>query len=71
MTAIGVSAQCPLPTAALPDSVAPAVIPPVENNSRGFIGNIIEYFLTTNKPKPYKDIDFSLIGGPFYTSDTK
>lgn len=71
MTAIGASAQCPPPPAALPDSVAPAVIPPVEHNSRGFIGSIIEYFSTTNKPKPYKDIDFSLIGGPFYSSDTK
>ncbi len=39
--------------------------------SRGIIGKIKTYFDNTNKPKPTKKFDFSVIGGPHYSSDTK
>lgn len=50
----------------MPDSagIAPAQKP-------GFFKRIINYFNESNKPKAYKDFDFSIIGGPHYSSDTK
>ena len=30
-----------------------------------------DYFKNANKPKPYKKFDFSILGGPHYSSDTK
>lgn len=38
---------------------------------KGFISRIIEYFDDSNKPKKNKKFDFSIIGGPHYSSDTK
>lgn len=35
------------------------------------IQRIIKYFDESNKPKEYKNFDFSIIGGPHYCSDTK
>lgn len=35
------------------------------------IQRIIKYFDESNKPKGYKKFDFSIIGGPHYSSDTK
>lgn len=37
----------------------------------GLIGRIINYFSETNKKPVTEKIDFSLIGGPFYSSDSK
>lgn len=44
------------------DSVAP---------KPGLIQRIIKYFDDSNKPKKNKKFDFSVIGGPYYSSDTK
>lgn len=38
---------------------------------RGFIGRIVNYFEKSNQTKPEKKFDFSVIGGPHYSSDTK
>lgn len=35
------------------------------------IERIMEYFEESNKPKENKKFDFSLIGGPYYSTDTK
>lgn len=37
----------------------------------GLIHRVLEYFKDSNKPKEYKKFDFSIIGGPHYSSDTK
>lgn len=37
----------------------------------GLIKRIINYFNESNKPKEYKGFDWSIIGGPHYSSDTK
>lgn len=42
-----------------------------EKKPKSFIGKIINYFNESNKPKQYKRFDFSIIGGPHYSSDTK
>ena len=44
-----------------------------ERGSRfgGFIGKIVDYFKESNVPKRHKGLDFSIIGGPHYSSDTK
>ena len=39
--------------------------------TRGIIGKVKSYLDNTNKPKPDKKFDFSVIGGPHYSSDTK
>lgn len=49
------------------DSVATDSMP----KKRNFIGRIINYFNESNKPKSNKRFDFSVIGGPYYSSDTK
>lgn len=38
---------------------------------KGIIARVIEYFEDSNKPKKNKKFDFSIIGGPHYSSDTK
>lgn len=47
------------------DSVA------VENKSDNFVQKIIRYFGDANKPVTDKKVDFSFIGGPAYSKDTK
>ena len=46
--------------AAVGDSVRP-----------GFITRIIDYFNESNKQEPGRHLDFSIIGGPHYSSDSK
>jgi len=38
---------------------------------KNIIEKIIAYFNESNKPKKNKKFDFSIIGGPHYSSDTK
>ena len=38
---------------------------------KGLIQRVIEYFDDSNKPKKNKKFDFSIIGGPYYSTDTK
>lgn len=38
---------------------------------RGVIKRLLDYFNDANKPKEYKRFDFSIIGGPHYSTDTK
>ena len=38
---------------------------------KGLIQKILDYFEESNKPKKNKKFDFSIIGGPHYSSDTK
>ena len=42
-----------------------------DTTSGNLISKIIRYFSESNKPKEAKKIDFSIIGGPHYSSDTK
>lgn len=53
------------------DSVAADSIAPADPPKRGLIKRIIDYFNESNKPKVYKGFDFSIVGGPHYSSDTK
>lgn len=46
---------------------ADSVVSPRPNIFR----RVINYFNESNKPKSYKDFDFSIIGGPHYSSDTR
>lgn len=57
---------CPLPLAAQVKPSSDTVPEKV-----GFIKRIIRHFDESNKPKEYKRFDFSIIGGPHYSSDTK
>lgn len=43
-------------------------VPPAKRN---FIQKVIDYFSKTNEENLDKPIDFSIIGGPYYSSDTK
>lgn len=58
----------PLATAS-PDTLAPfdtlALKP-----KRGLVARVLQYFAESDKPKPNKKIDFGIIGGPHYASDT-
>ncbi|TGX83168.1 hypothetical protein E5358_04280 [Palleniella muris] len=49
-------------TVALGDSVP---------KKRGLVKRFLDYFNDANKPKEYKKFDFSIIGGPHYSTDTK
>jgi hypothetical protein len=39
--------------------------------SKNLVTRLLEYLDDTNKPKPMKKYDFSFLGGPYYSSDTK
>ena len=36
----------------------------------GFIARLLDYFAESDKPRPDKKVDFGIIGGPHYASDT-
>jgi len=38
---------------------------------RNIFRKVIDYFAGSNSPKPAKTLDFSVIGGPYYSQDTK
>ena len=54
---------------AQPDTTDLHLIPAF--HKKGLITKIIEYFDDSNKPKQNKKFDFSVIGGPHYSTDTK
>lgn len=51
-----------------PDSITVSAPKPEKKN---LIQKIINYFEESNKPKENKRFDFSIIGGPHYSTDTK
>lgn len=38
---------------------------------KNLMGRLLDYFNDANKDKPYRKFDFSIIGGPHYSTDTK
>ena len=36
----------------------------------GLVARLLQYFAESDKPKPDKKVDFGIIGGPHYASDT-
>ncbi len=40
-----------------------------QSKERGLIGRFVQYMAESNKPKRNKALDFSIIGGPHYSSD--
>jgi len=38
---------------------------------RGLMGSVIRYFAQSNQPKNRRKLDFSVIGGPHYSTDTR
>ena len=38
---------------------------------KGLIGKVYNYFDDSNEIKPHKNFDFSVIGGPHYSNETK
>jgi len=61
-------------SAALPDTMLMSVHGDSVSDKpkkQTIIGKIINYIASANKPKPAKKFDFSLLGGPYYTSETK
>lgn len=61
-----------VPAALLTDSVAtPLLADSVAPRKLNIIEKVIKYFVDSNKPSTDKKIDFSFIGGPGYSNDTK
>lgn len=56
---------------ALSDTADIALIPASAPHKKNIIEKIIAYFDDSNKPKKSKPFDFSVIGGPHYSTDTK
>lgn len=50
----------------LAEGAVPKFVP-----KKNLIEKVIDYFNESNKPKKNKKFDFSVIGGPYYSSDTK
>lgn len=63
----------PVVTSADTLSLSPDTVPlnAAAAKRKGIIARVIEYFEDSNKPKKDKKFDFSVIGGPHYSSDTK
>ena len=56
---------------AAPPSVAPVPFDTLAlKPKRGLVARVLQYFAESDKPKPNKKIDFGIIGGPHYASDT-
>lgn len=70
------SAQEPMPAdsmivVAADNSSTATVVEESAPKKRNIINRVLDYFNESNKPKEYKGFDFSIIGGPHYSSDTK
>lgn len=61
----------PFPPAVPDTTLAPAAEPVDEFRRPTLIQKLINYFSESNDVKPAKKFDFSFIGGPYYSSDTK
>lgn len=57
-----------LPTSDSVKAVADTTV--VAPQPRGLVARLLRYFAESDKPKPNKKIDFGIIGGPHYASDT-
>ena len=53
------------------DSISVTVVNAPAPAKRGFFKKFLDYFNDANKEKKNKKFDFSVIGGPHYSSDTK
>ncbi len=47
------------------------IVDSVPTKKKNIFARVIDYFNESNKPKEYKGFDFSILGGPHYSSDTK
>lgn len=65
------TAQPVVSTAETADSAVVASHGGTEVKKKNIITRIIDYFNESNKPRRNKKFDFSVIGGPHYSSDTK
>lgn len=64
------AADCDTMTVAMPQASGSSP-DSVAAKKKNLIGKILDYFNESNKPKSNKKFDFSVIGGPHYSSDTK
>ena len=55
----------------LEDSISVAAVNDSVPAKRSFFKKFLDYFNDANKEKKNKKFDFSVIGGPHYSSDTK
>ena len=53
------------------DSASTVVVADSTAVKRSFLKKFLDYFNDANKEKKNKKFDFSVIGGPHYSSDTK
>ena len=56
--------------AARDTALAPADTAATPRKKRGLVGRLLDYFAESDKPRPDKKVDFGIIGGPHYASDT-
>lgn len=47
------------------------VLDSISKHKKNIFQKVLSYFDDSNKPKTYKKFDFSIIGGPHYSTDTK
>ena len=47
------------------------VLDSISKSKKNIFQKVLSYFDDSNKPKNYKKFDFSIIGGPHYSTDTK
>lgn len=52
------------------DSIAAPLDTLAIQSKRSLVARLLQYFSESDKPKPDKKIDFGIIGGPHYASDT-
>ena len=64
-------AQNTTPTTDLQATTTPASVPADSTKRIGWFNRFLNYFNDANKEKPQRKFDFSIIGGPHYSTDTK
>ena len=64
-------AQDTTPTTDLQATTTPASVPADSTKRIGWFNRFLNYFNDANKEKPQRKFDFSIIGGPHYSTDTK
>lgn len=58
-------------TAVFSADAAASAADSVATKPKNLYERVLDYFNHTNDVKPHKDLDFSFIGGPYYSSDSK